>query len=88
MADNIIALDMIRKSGPGGRSLPVHNKQKRDDLTGELQLYMHTLGPKPKRCLESLSDIGLSDSEIARYFKIPTSIVTALRLVWNIDGEA
>ena len=88
MSDNISTLDIMRKFGPGGGAFPSQIQSGREELTHELQKYMHVLGPTPKRCLETLADIGLSDPEIARYFTIPVSIVTALRLVWKIDGEA
>ena len=87
ITENIISLDIMRKLGPGGWSLPSNIPSPRDELTHELQKYLHVLGPTPKRCLETLADLGLSDPEIARYFKIPTRIVTDLRQVWKIDGE-
>ena len=55
-------------------------------LTGQLQKYMHALGPTPKRCLETFADLGLSDAEIGRYFRVPHEVVTQLRAIWNIDG--
>jgi hypothetical protein len=87
MIDNISTQDIIRKLGPGGRSNPRQVQSKRDELSRELQKHVHTLGPTPKRCLETLADLGLSDPEIARYFKIPKDIVTVLRRVWSIEGE-
>lgn len=79
-------LDFLRLLGPSERSFPLQIQPKRDDLTQELQKYIHILGPTPKRCLETFADLGLSDPEIARYFKMPTNIVTDLRRVWDIDG--
>lgn len=76
--------DILRQIGLGGRSLPPQLQSKRDELPYALQRYMHILGPTPKRCLEMFVDLGLSDPEIARYFKIPTDIVTELRQVWRI----
>ncbi|MCK8462437.1 hypothetical protein MUY35_01070 [Aliiroseovarius sp. S1339] len=88
MTDNESCLDVMRWLGPGGRLLPSQVQPKRSELTYELQKYMHILGPTPKSCLATLADLGLSDPEIARYFKVPKNIVTDLRQVWNIDGEA
>lgn len=88
MTDNISHLNILQKLGPGDWSRLPRIPQKRRELTGELHKYMHVMGPTPKRCLETLADLGLCDPEIGRYFKIPTHIVTNLRQVWNIDGEA
>jgi len=85
--DDKNTLNILRWLGPGGRSHLGRIYPKRDELTHDLQKYMHVLGPTPKRCLEALADLGLSDPEIGRYFKIPTDIVTDLRQVWKIDGE-
>jgi hypothetical protein len=87
MTEDFNGLDIMRKLGPGGRSMSAAIRSKRNELTYELQKYLHVLGPTPKRCLETLADLGLSDQEIARYFKIPRDIVTNLRQVWNIEGE-
>ncbi len=88
MVENIIALDILRQFGPGGGAFPPQIQSHRDELTCELQKYTHILGPTPKRCLESLADIGLNDTEIARYFKIPKDVVTDLRRIWRIEGDA
>ena len=85
--DDRNTLDIVRWLGPGGRSRLPGIRTKRDELTPELQKYMHVMGPTPKRCLETLADLGLSDPEIGHYFKIPIDIVTDLRHVWKIDGE-
>jgi len=77
----------MRQLGPGGRSFPSQIQPKRDDLSQDLHKYIHVLGPTPKRSLEMFADLGLSDPEIARYFKIPTDIVTDLRHIWKIDGN-
>ena len=87
MIDYFKTLDIMQKLGPGGRALPSHIQSSREELTHELQKYMHVLGPTPKRCLETLADLGLTDPEIARYFKIPLSVVSDLRDVWKIDGR-
>ena len=79
-------MDIVRQLGLGEGSLPPQIKLRRDELTYEMQKHLHILGPTPKRCLEMFADLGLSDPEIARYFKIPTTIVTDLRRVWDIDG--
>jgi len=86
MTNSVSTQDILRWFGPGSRTCPTDVSAKRDNLTYELQKYLHVLGPTPKRCLEALADLGLSDPEIARYFKIPDSIVTGLRKVWQIDG--
>jgi hypothetical protein len=87
MTENFRTLDILRKPGPGGRLLPSGTQPARNELPHELQKYMHVLGPTPKRCLETLADLGLSDPKIGRCFKIPKDIVTDLRQVWKIDGE-
>jgi hypothetical protein len=87
MTDSINTLELIRKIGPEGRSFGAQIQSKRNELTYELQKYMHVLGPTPKRCLETLADLGLTDPEIGRYLKVPTDIVTKLRQVWTIDGQ-
>ena len=76
--------EIFRQIGPVGQLLPLQIESKRDELPHTLQRYMHILGPSPKRCLEMFADLGLSDPEIARYFKIPTDVVTELRQVWRI----
>lgn len=87
MTDDTSVLDIMRMLGPGGRSFPPIFQTKRDELTYDLQKTMHVLGPTPKRCLETLVDLGLTDLEIARYFRIPEAIVTDLRQVWKIAGK-
>lgn len=57
----------------------------RAELTGQLQKYMHLLGPTPKRCLQTFVDLGMSDAEIGRYFRIPQEAVTELREIWKIE---
>lgn len=79
--DNIIHL-----LGPGSSAFASGWPTARAELGDHLQKYIHTLGPTPKRCLETLSDLGLSDVEIGRYFRIPHEVVTQLREIWNIDG--
>ena len=85
MNDNLFANDIIRLLGPGKGALTSTSSTPRAELTNQLQKYMHTLGPTPKRCLETFADLGLSDSEIGRYFRIPYEVVTQLREVWGID---
>ena len=87
MTDSFSNREILRRLGPGGRGLPVELWPNRDELAYELQKYIHAIGPTPKRCLETLVDLGLSDPEIARYFKIPKDVVTDLRCVWNIEGS-
>ncbi|MGO4910138.1 hypothetical protein ACEN2J_17625 [Pseudorhodobacter sp. W20_MBD10_FR17] len=87
MMDEKIIPDLMWQLGPGGRSLVSGVQPKRDELIYELQKYIHVLGPTPRRCLETLAELGLSDPEIGRYFNIPRDIVTGLRQVWKIDGE-
>ncbi len=86
MNDKHIVDDIIRMLGPGGGALSSGSPTPRAELTGQLQKYMHTLGPTPKRCLETFADLGLSDAEIGLYFRIPHEVVTQLRDIWNIDG--
>ncbi|MFO8126899.1 hypothetical protein [Yoonia sp.] len=79
--------DIIRKLVPGGHRLRAGIPSIREELTPELQKYLHVLGPTPKRCLETLADLGLSDSEIGRYFGMPAVFITQLHQIWRIDGE-
>jgi hypothetical protein len=85
---NKYSMDILRRLGPGGRSLLSGIQLKRAELAPDLKKYMHLLGPTPKRCLETLADLGLSDPEIGQYFKMPRDAVTDLRQVWKIDGRA
>ena len=80
--------DIFRQLAPGGGYVPFNNVSERPELTPELQKYLHILGPTPKRCLEMLADLGLSDDEIGRYFRMPCKRVTELRDIWNIAGSA
>ena len=73
--------------GPGGSALTSATPSERSELTIQLQKYMHTLGPTPRRCLETMADLGLSDAEISRYFRIPHNVVTQLREIWEIKGS-
>ena len=86
MNDRRTVDDIIRFLGPGKGVLPSSVTTARPELTEQLQKYMHTLGPTPRRCLETLADLGLSDAEIGQYFRIPHDIVTQLREIWKIDG--
>ena len=76
--------DIFWKLAPGGHCVPFHHVSERPELTPELQKYLHILGPTPKRCLEMFADLGLSDDEIGRYFRMPGNRVTELRDVWKI----
>ncbi|PUB12431.1 hypothetical protein [Yoonia sediminilitoris] len=67
---------------------PDHAPSTGASLTPELLKYLHILGPTPKRTLEALADLGLSDDEIARYFSMPCHLVTRLREFWKIDGSS
>lgn len=58
------------------------------ELPSQLRKYVDILGPFPKQSLEALSDLGLSDSEIARYHTIPRRCVSELRTIWHIAGHA
>ncbi len=53
-------------------------------LTYDVQKTLHVLGVKPKKSLETLVDLGLSDDEIARYFRIDEDHVSKLRQIWSI----
>jgi len=80
--------NVIRRLAPGGHVVPFRAAPERRELTPELQKYLHILGPTPKRCLEILADLGMSDVEIGRYFRMPCRLVAELRHIWNIDGNA
>lgn len=77
--------DVIRELGPWRRGYPSFTPTKRDELTHELQKYIHTLGVAPKRCLETFVDLGMTNAEIARYFEIPDDVVGQLRAIWEIE---
>ncbi len=78
--------DIIRQLSPGNRSRQFRGQISRYELPLEFQKYLHVLGPTPKRCLETLTDLGLSDADIARYYNMPRRAVTDLRQIWKIDG--
>ncbi|PXW68063.1 hypothetical protein C7964_104153 [Loktanella sp. PT4BL] len=86
MSDKDIVSDLVRMFGHGRKALSSGTLATHAELTSELQKYVHTLGPTPKRCLEALSDLGLTDAEIGRYFRIPDNVVTQLRELWKIKG--
>lgn len=88
MNDNRRNQDFIWQIAPGGRAFPSQVSAYEDGLAPELQKYIHVLGPTPKRCLETLADLGMSDVDIGRYFKMPDESVTQLRHLWKIDGAA
>ena len=88
MTDKDSTLNRTRSPGNDGSSLPFEFQSQPNELSGELQKYAHALGPTPKRCLETLTDLGLTDLEIARYFNMPSTVVIDLRLAWNIGGES
>ena len=79
---------VIAQLAPGAGGTHSVMATERPELTPDLQKYLHILGPTPKRCLETLADIGLSDDEIGRYFRMPCNLVTELRDIWKIDGNA
>ena len=79
--------NVVLHLGPGACGTPTFTATERPELTPELQRYLHVLGPTPKRCLETLADLGLSDDEIGRYFRMPSNIVTELRDIWRIGGN-
>ncbi len=43
-----------------------------------------TLGSAPRDALKALVDYGLSDHEIARYYRLPRKVVIALREHWGL----
>lgn len=88
MNENSRTQDIIWKFAPGGRAMATRGPSPRVELSPEAQKYLHILGPTPKRCLETLADLGLSDCEIGRYFRMPSALVTDLREIWKIDGAA
>ena len=77
---------MIDKTGTAETTTAVfqsHRVEKRH-LNYATQRYLHVLGPMPKRTLEMLVDLGLTDAEIASYQKLPDHVVTELRQLWDI----
>lgn len=73
---NMMPTDFV----PDGAS-PIATRPK---AARKAEYDISALGPYPRTCLETFHDLGLSDSEIARYFGIPRASVTGLRLMWNI----
>ena len=53
-------------------------------LPPKLCPHIAELGAMPRRVLETFVDLGLSNDEIARYFKIPETSVSKLRKIWDI----
>ena len=50
----------------------------------ELNKHIAALGPAPRRSLEVFVDLGLSDGEMARYFKVPETCISQLCHIWSI----
>lgn len=50
----------------------------------ELRQHLLALGPSPKESLEMFVDLGLSDGEMARYFKVPDTSISKLCHIWGI----
>ena len=84
MNDGDKGLKNTNKLDRAVRRTRIHGRAKRHDMSLELQKYTHILGPMPKRRLEMLVDLGLSDTEIALYHKMPNHVVTELRQIWDI----
>lgn len=55
-------------------------------LPNFLKKHALAFGPRPKKSLETFVDLGLSDQEIARYFNVPQTCVSKLRLIWKIPN--
>ncbi len=72
---------LIGKSTSGD---PVPARKADPGMSYELQKSLHVLGPRPKQALETFVDLGLSDVEIARYFRIATQHVGELRRIWGV----
>ncbi|SDZ34136.1 hypothetical protein SAMN05444004_11112 [Jannaschia faecimaris] len=87
MNNNCGKIDVMGVFGPGAHAIRPRPRPGRDDVPVTLQNYLNILGPTPKRCLEALADLGLSDAQIARYHGIPRTVVTEFRLLWRIDGS-
>jgi hypothetical protein len=87
MMHDKFAPDIMLLLRPGRLPLQSDNPSSRQGPRQNAQKYLHVLGPTPKRCLETLADLGMSDPEIGRYFKIPSDVVTDLRHAWRIPGE-
>lgn len=50
----------------------------------ELRKHVAALGPSPRESLEVFVDLGLSDDEMARYFKVPKTSISKLCHIWGI----
>lgn len=88
MADDSSGVHYMRESDIPQRKVPPLCAPRRIAVDHDLQKYIHVLGPKPKRCLETLVDLGMSDSEIARYLKVPMGLITTLRRIWGICADS
>ncbi|MEH6833646.1 MULTISPECIES: hypothetical protein [Falsihalocynthiibacter] len=78
----------IQKLQSGNRDPHPLARDLAPELPSQLSEYVDILGPFPKQSLEALTDLGLSDAEIARYHMIPRRCVSELRTIWHIHGHA
>lgn len=53
-------------------------------LSAELHKHLAALGPAPRKSLEVFADLGLSDDEMARYFKVPITCISQICDIWCI----
>ena len=70
------------KSGDAVPRPAVASKNK--GFSSELRQQVAALGPTPKESLEVFADLGLSDGEMARYFKVPETCISKLCHIWGI----
>jgi hypothetical protein len=68
-----------------GDTVPRPSKAPRGKVFSlELRKHVAALGPAPRKSLEVFADLGLSDDEMARYFKVPKTCISKLCHIWGI----
>ncbi|AXQ95330.1 hypothetical protein ORIO_17395 [Cereibacter azotoformans] len=73
--------DAMAESGCVWKSAGLCPGQHQVDANGRMVCLCAQvlMAPSPDRVIDTLTDLGLSDEQIGRYFHIPVSCVTALR---------
>lgn len=77
----------VNKLKSGDTVCRLWDKPEMQKLPKRLRDYAHVLGPTPRRNLEALVDLGMTDGEIARYHTLPRSCIAELRNHWQIECE-
>lgn len=63
---------------PSAAPCGAHRSPPRISRRSRLRRYPEELGPMPEATLDCFVDLGLSDAEIARYFRLDLALVIAL----------